>query len=111
MRLGGGFRRGERPPDGRADAKHLEEVRGHREAVDALHVIAAAQIQRHPPESRDRFENAALLQIAKVQVGELIAVAGLDAHDAAGRSDRRCVEKDGANRREEREIDAQPKAQ
>ena len=67
VRLGGGFRRGERRSDGRADAKQVEEVRRHREAVDALHPIAAAQIQRHPPESRDRFENAALLQIAKVR--------------------------------------------
>ena len=111
LRLGGGFRRSERPSDGHGDAKHLEEVRRHREAVDALHLFATAQVQRHPPEARDRFENAALLQIAKVQVGELVAVAGLDAHDPAGIGHRGRVEKDGANRREEREVDAQPQAE
>ena len=111
LRLGGGFRRGERPSDGSGDAKHLKEVRRHRQAIDALHLFATAQIQRHPPESRDRFENAALLQIAKVQVGELIAVAGLDAHDAVGVGNRGRVEKDGANRSEECEIDAQPQAE
>ena len=109
--LGGGFAFGERSPDGRADADHFEEVGGHRQAVHALHLIAAAQVQRHPPKAGDRLEDAALLQIAIVQVRELIAVSRLDADHTVGRHDRRRVKEDGAKSAEERQVDAQPEAE
>ena len=106
-----GLRGVKRPPDRRRNAESREEVRGHRQARHALGLAADPQVQLDAAKPGHRLEDAALLQIAKVQVGVLVAVARLDAHHSLRLGHLRLIEERGPQEAEERQVGAESKAQ
>src|SRR6185436_6362294 len=100
-----GLRLAECPARRERYAQEFEEVRCDDDAAQGLWRAFAAVDHAHAAITCDRLEDLAVPQVAIVQIGELVAVAGLYRNDALRPGDRGLVPENPFDRREQREVD------